>query len=124
MSGVAVPQAATTRPKRKSKINVPAGKSVSLNDLSKTDASNPTTSRPKSPENAIASSDSASESDNNETDEETDNEILIPKTSDSKVPATPGNVKKDCFVLVDFLYNKGTKKEVTKTFVAKVKKLK
>lgn len=123
MSGVvAIPQTATARPKRKSKINVAAGKSVSLNDLSEKDGPNHSTLSPSSPENAITSTDSESESDKNETEEDTDDDTT--KTSDTKVPATQDNIQEGSFILVDFLYNKGTKKEVTKTFVAQVKKLK
>ncbi|CAG9771552.1 unnamed protein product [Ceutorhynchus assimilis] len=45
------------------------------------------------------------------------------KVPNVKLPVTSDTLQEDCFAIVKFLYNEGTKKETTKEFVAQIEKV-
>lgn len=117
----------STRPKRKLKINVPAGKSVTLEDLCEINGGTAAVSTSQdSVINAYAST--SKENANNDTnsvivsDESFNDESSFEVPGDnsiSKVPELPvtcDTLKEGCFALVKFLYNGGTKKDCQKLY--------
>lgn len=137
MNAIVVPlDQTTTRPKRKSKINVPAGKSVGLKDLSQVnggpssvstsqedDANGNASSPHQNANNDAKSSLIFSENDgvNEDSSEVSDDDS--PEVPEVKLPVTSDTLQKGCFAIVKFLYNEGTKKETTKEFVAQIEKV-
>lgn len=114
-----------TRPKRKSKIKVPAGKSVCLGDLVEVNGGISTVSTSQEDvinENAFTSQENADNDTTNsaiflENDSRSDDSTseVVPNV---ELPVNHETLQKGCFALVKFLYNEGTKIEATKEFVA------
>ncbi|GLV38186.1 hypothetical protein CBL_12832 [Carabus blaptoides fortunei] len=119
--------------KRSKKINIIAGKSISLVDLrarSSASESNQilddiqTTSTEEHSDTELSETE---ENENSETDENCSieqSETEQTETQDLKVPVTKiCDILQDSFVIVSFVYNTSTKIECTKCFVAKVTKI-
>lgn len=101
--------------KRKRKIKVPAGMSISTADLEVATSSTIKTNETK---------DDAHELDEGEYEETNENEEIETQLNFKTEVTGPYDIEEGCFVVVSFTYNENTKKQCVKEYVAQIIQLK
>ncbi|KAI4468079.1 hypothetical protein MML48_2g00013046 [Holotrichia oblita] len=108
---------------RRKKIDVPAGQSVTVTDLLEQERS---TTRLATTSETVDEEDVDIISAGSSPQESFDDAKTIddPMTDFKYQISKPCDIKKGCFVICSFIYDKGTKKEIEKCFVAKILEIK